>query len=86
MKSTRWNLLKNETLKKERGISFEDILNGQLIAVKKHPNKKNQKLMLFKLKDYIWVVPFVESKNELFLKTAFPSRKYTKIFNQEKLI
>jgi hypothetical protein len=36
--------------------------------------------MLFEYKKYIWVVPFVEEKDYYFLKTLFPSRKYTKIF------
>jgi len=27
--------------------------------------------------NYAIVVPFVETENEIYLKTAFPSRKYT---------
>ena len=55
---------------------------NELIAVKKHPRRKHQKIMLFKHRGYIWIVPFVESKNEIFLKTMFPSRQYTKIYNK----
>ena len=85
MKQIKWNLAKSEVLKKKRGISFEEIITKELIAVKQHPQRKHQNIMLFKHKEYIWVVPYIESKEEIFLKTLFPSRKYTKIYNQEKL-
>lgn len=84
MKKIRWSLVKNEELKKERGVSFDEMIRSELVAVKKHAQKKHQKIMLFKHRAYIWVVPYVESKDEIFLKTMFPSRKYTKIYNKEK--
>ena len=40
--------------------------------------------MLFEYKGYIWVVPFVKSSEEMFLKTLYPSRKYTTIYRKEK--
>lgn len=85
MKETRWNLLKSERLKKIRGVSFEEILQARLVAVQKHPKKENQKVMLFEYKGYIWVVPFVESKDEIFLKALYPSRMYTKIYRRGEL-
>ncbi len=78
MKEIRWNLLKNERLKKTRGVSFEEIIKAELVAVKRHPSRENQNIMLFKYKRYIWIVPFIEEKDYIFLKTLFPSRKYTK--------
>ena len=84
MKFIRWNLLKSERLKKTRGISFEEIIRARLIAVKKHPKKEYQEVMLFEYKGHIWVVPFVRSENEIFLKTLYPSRKYTKIYREGK--
>ena len=86
MKAIYWDLSKSEELKSERGASFEDLLNqGQLVAIKKHPKRENQDIMLFEFKDYIWVVPFVKEKSGIiFLKTLFPSRKYTKIIKEEK--
>ena len=80
MKQIRWDVLKNERLKKARGASFEDLINSKLIKIMKNPKRMNQNIMLFEYKKYIWVVPFVEEKNYYFLKTLFPSRKYTKIF------
>lgn len=78
MKEIRWNLLKNERLKKTRGISFEEIIQSDLIAVKKHKSRENQNIMLFKYKRYVWIVPYVVENDYIFLKTIFPSRKFTK--------
>ena len=85
MKEIRWSYLKSERLKKVRGLSFEDIIKAELAAVKVNPAKRGQKLMLFLYKRYIWVVPFVEDEDHIFLKTLFPSRKYTKLFKEDKL-
>ncbi len=84
MKAIRWSLRKNEELKRTRGVSFDELIQSELIAVKRHPKKNNQQIMLFKYRDYVWVVPFVESENEIFLKTLFPSRKCTKLYEEEK--
>lgn len=82
MKQIRWDVLKNERLKKTRGASFEDLINSKLIKIMKNPKRVHQNIMLFEYKKYIWVVPIVEEKEYYFLKTLFPSRKYTKIFKR----
>ncbi len=82
MKEAKWNLTKSTRLKRTRGISFEDIIRGRLIAIKEHPKKSHQGMLLFEFKKYIWVVPFVEEKDYIFLKTLYPSRKYTKIYKE----
>ena len=91
MKIFNWNDEKNLSLKKERGISFEEIifaiLNDQLLDILEHPNKelyKEQKLYVVALDDYAYVVPFIERDEEIFLKTIFPSRKYTSIYFGEE--
>jgi hypothetical protein len=83
MKELRWNLLKNERLAKTRGVSFEDLVNSKLIDILHHPIRENQKLMLFEYKKYVWVVPFVEEDNCYFLKTLYPSRKYSKLLKEQ---
>ena len=83
MKELRWDLLKNERLKKTIGASFEDLINSKLITILQHPNRENQKVMLFDYKKYIWIVPFVESEDYYFLKTLYPSRKYTKLLKEK---
>jgi hypothetical protein len=85
MKNLRWSQLKSERLKRTRGVSFEEIICSELIAVKKHPNKLHQNIMLFKFNSYIWIVPYVEEENYIFLKTLYPSRKYTKLYNKGAL-
>ncbi|MFH1777947.1 MAG: toxin [Candidatus Omnitrophota bacterium] len=83
MLDIRWNLLKSDRLKRTRGTSFEDILKSKLIAIKKHPKKVSQNIMLFEHKRYIWVVPYlIDEKGDIFLKTLYPSRKYTKLYKE----
>ena len=85
MKEIRWSLLKSERLKRTRGVSFEEILQGRLIEVRRHPKKPHQDMMLVEWKGYVWVVPYVENDQEIFLKTLFPSRKYTKLHRRGEL-
>lgn len=85
MKQLRWNLLKNERLKQTRDASFEDVIQSKLIAVKRHPAKKHQSVMLFEYRGYIWVIPFVEDAEGFFLKTLYPSRKYTQMYRRGEI-
>jgi hypothetical protein len=85
MKEIRWSLLKNERLKRTRGASFEELIGSELVGVKRHPKKKEQSIMLFKYRGYIWIVPYIEEKDYIFLKTLYPSRKYTKIYRKGEL-
>ena len=80
-----WNKNKNQQLIKNRNISFEDveiaILEDKILDILEHPNKEkypNQKLLILEINGYAYVVPFVEEGDKIFLKTIFPSRKYTK--------
>ena len=79
MKKARWSPLKDFLLKKERGISFEDlIINGTFIDEIKHPSRENQRILIYEYKNYIWSIPFVPEKEGGFLKTIYPSRKLMK--------
>jgi len=84
MYSYNWNKEKNEWLKRNRNIGFEDILflisEGNLIEIIKNPGKKyqNQYMFVVKYENYIYLVPFVINENEIFFKTIIPSRKATK--------
>lgn len=85
MKFFNWNLEKNEWLKQNRKISFEEIVvaisEGFAMEVFDHPNQtkyKGQKVFSILINGYIYLVPFVENENEIFLKTIIPSRKATK--------
>ena len=83
----KWDEEKNSFLKRERGISFEEVVRnieqGKLLDDIKHPNSTeypNQKIFIVELENYVYLIPYVEDTdtNEIFLKTAFPSRKMTK--------
>jgi uncharacterized DUF497 family protein len=85
MKYFDWNEAKNEKLKNERDVSFEEavlaIANNQLLDVLEHPNKKkypNQKIFVVELLGYAYYVPFLESEETYFLKSIYASRKATK--------
>jgi len=85
MKFITWNKQKNEWLKQNRGICFEDILfyldNDFLIDDVEHPNQEkyaDQRMMVFYINEYIYLVPYVEDEDEIYLKTIIPSRKATK--------
>ena len=79
-----WNNDKNQLLKEERDISFERIVvaieEDHLLDILEHPNKEkysNQFLLLVEIDEYVYVAPCVIEKDVCFLKTIFPSRKYT---------
>ena len=92
MKYLNWNPKKNELLKRERGIAFEEIAylieSEQILGIEENPGRPNQKMYILEIENYAILVPFVENDKEIFLKTAFPSRKYTKRYglmgNDEK--
>jgi hypothetical protein len=79
-----WSELKSRRLKKSRGMSFEEVLGSKLIGVLKHPAREDQNILLFEKGGYVWVVPYVHEKGGIFLKTLFPSRKYTKRYGRKK--
>ncbi len=77
-KIIRYFLEKNEILKKERNIGFEDVIlsieNGYLLDDIEHPNKEkyqNQNIfiILVKIKNYVYLVPYMEEEDYIFLKT-----------------
>jgi hypothetical protein len=85
MKYFSWNDEKNERLKKERDISFEEVIfhieHGGLLDIVEHPKQekyKGQRMFIVSIDDYAYLVPFIESEDEVFLKTIIPSRKATK--------
>jgi len=78
VKEFRWNKIKSEKTKQERGISFEEVLASKFIRAEEHTSRENQIILLYEVNGYIWVVPCIEEEEYYFVKTMFPSRKYTK--------
>ncbi|SCX19552.1 Ribonuclease toxin, BrnT, of type II toxin-antitoxin system [Nitrosomonas eutropha] len=87
MKIFNWSPDKNQQLIVDRGKSFEEavfsILNGGLLDDIVHPNNTdypNQRIFVIQIHDYVYLVPYVESQDEIFLKMIIPSRKFTRIY------
>ncbi len=85
MKTFAWNQDKNEWLLSARGVSFERVVlrieHDGLLDIVQHPNPEKyprQKMFIVEIDNYAWLVPFVESDTEIFLKSAIPSRKATR--------
>ncbi|MDY6830310.1 MAG: DUF4258 domain-containing protein [Thermodesulfobacteriota bacterium] len=85
MKKFEWSAEKNEVLARERGITFEEIVQrieaGAMVIETDHPNPKkypNQKILIIDVDGYAYLVPCVINGDEYFLKTIIPSRKATR--------
>ncbi len=85
MKYYDWDPQKNEKLKEERDVSFEEaisaMLNGNLLNTRKNQNQDkypNQNIFIVNIHGYVFMIPFVEDFEKYFLKTIIPSRKETK--------
>ncbi len=88
MKCINWNTEKSKILKVKRGISFEEIAylieSGQINGIEENPGRSDQKMYVLEIGNYAVLVPFVESEEEIFLKTAFPGRKYTRLYGSRR--
>ncbi len=78
-----WDDDKNAKLREERGVSFEAVVSqieqGELLAIVEGQGKySHQRQYVLVMDNYVYVVPFVESEEKIFLKTIMPSRKLTK--------
>jgi len=85
MKPFRWSHDKNQTLKIERSISFEEVVLAievdGLLDILRHPNTEkypNQSVFVIAFERYVYLVPFVEEPDYYFLNTVIPSRKATR--------
>jgi hypothetical protein len=92
-KVIHYSLTKNTLLKQQRNIGFEDIIlaieNGNLLDDLAHPNQEkypNQNIfiILAVVKNYVYLVPYVENEKTIFLKTIIPSRKMQKKYLKDK--
>ena len=86
-----WDDAKNAKLRAERGIGFEDVVfhieRGDLLDILEHPNPSRyagQRIFVVRREKYIYLVPFVEDEQIVFLKTIIPSRKATKHYLGEE--
>ena len=84
MRAIRWDAKKNEWLWTNRGVGFElallKIAAGDILDVVDHPSARysHQRVFIVDIGKYVYLIPFVETDKEIFLKTMIPSRKATK--------
>ncbi len=88
-KRFEWDEQKNQLLQEERGLNFEAILiaieQGHLVDIVGNPSAHHseQQVLVVDIDDYLILVPFVESDDAFFLKTAFKSRKLTRDYRKK---
>ena len=80
-----WDDDKNRRLILERGLSLEKfaelILEKKFHAIFKNLSRTEQKIFIIPYQNYTYVVPFIiDDKQNIVLKTVFPSRKYHRIY------
>ena len=87
-KEVIWNNEKNKWLKEVRGISFEEVIacidHGGLIHRILNPNQDKypgQEEFIISCKEYVYIIPFEETRQYYFLKTIIPSRKAKKKYS-----
>jgi uncharacterized DUF497 family protein len=85
MKWFAWSEEKNEWLRRERDVSFEQVVAAveqcDLLDVLEHPNPDRypgQRVLVVRIETYAYAVPFVEADDHVFLKTIIPSRRLTR--------
>ncbi|MDD5154756.1 MAG: BrnT family toxin [Desulfovibrionales bacterium] len=85
MKIFRWDNEKNEWLKQNRGVCFEEVVilmeREYVLETIEHPNQDKypgQKIAIVSIDNYAYLVPYIQESEEIFLKTIIPSRKATK--------
>ena len=85
MKPFRWSSDKNQQLGAQRFIHFEAVVvaieTGGLLDVLAHPNPEqypSQRILVVEVNQYVYLVPYVEGDDYIFLKTIIPSRKATR--------
>jgi len=92
MTRVRWNAEKERKLQAEvsrNGITFADctvaIADGRVLDVLPHPTRSHQRILVLNIENHAYAVPFViDEDGSWFLKTVFPSRKYTALYLDKK--
>lgn len=84
-----YNEEKNLILEATRGINFEDVVGaveeGRVIDDLKNKNHPNQRVLVVRMKNYIYAVPYVRDRKRktMFLKTIYASRVLVKKYGKE---
>jgi uncharacterized DUF497 family protein len=89
VKPLHWNSGKNEALRAERGLTFEAVVvsveSEGLLDVLSDPNPTRyprQRILVVEMDGYVHLVPSVEERDHVLLKTIIPSRKATRDYRK----
>ena len=87
----RWDNEKNELMRTTIGVCFEQVVllmeKGKILDTIENPNQEKypgQKIAVLMIDTYVYLVPYVENNEEIFLKTITPSRKAANKYVREK--
>ena len=82
-----WDPVKDEWLRRHRGLSFDDVVyhleHGGFLDDIPHPNQvrhPGERLYIIRIGDYAYEVPFYRDGDVESLRTLYPSRKYTRTY------
>ena len=82
-----WDEAKDRFLQRQRHISFDDVkyhlTSGALLDDIQNPNQETypgQRLYIVRINNRAWVVPYRRTTRYVFLYTAYPSEKFTRIY------
>jgi len=91
MEVFRWDNEKNEWLKQNRGVCFEEVVilmeREDVLETIEHPNQDKypgQKIAIIRIENYAYLVPYIQESDEIFLKTIIPSRKAANKYVREQ--
>lgn len=84
IREIRWSAEKDAMLRSDKGrggIGLAEcavaIEEGRILDDIESETRPNQRVFILEIEDYAFVVPYVFDEDSVFLKTMFPSRKYT---------
>ena len=85
-----WNPGKDEWLRRARGLSFDDVKYhltfSEPLGDIQNPNQERypgQRLYIIRINNLAWVVPYRRTARYVFLYTAYPSEKFTRIYRDQ---
>jgi 16S rRNA G527 N7-methylase RsmG len=81
-----WEPLKQEKLKRERGIDLDEIRalieSNAYFEILKHPSKPGQYFIPLKYKSYIYLAVVKIETEKMIIKTCYPSRKANRKYSR----
>ena len=85
-----WDEAKDRLLQDQRRISFDDIkyrlTSEDLLDDIPNPDQERytgQRLYIIRINNLAWVVPYRQTTRYVFLYTAYPSEKFTRIYRHQ---